>query len=37
MALPDALKPGDVAEIIAVANAAEPKLTKIVCGVLARL
>jgi purine-nucleoside phosphorylase len=37
MALPDALKPGDVAEIIAVANAAEPKLTKIVCGVLERL
>jgi purine-nucleoside phosphorylase len=34
MALPDALKPGDVAEIIATANAAEPKLTKIVSGVL---
>ena len=37
MALPDALKPAVVSEIIAVANAAEPKLTKIVCGVLARL
>jgi len=37
MALPDALKPAVVEEIIATANAAEPKLTKIVCGVLARL
>jgi len=37
MALPDALKPAVVSEIIAVANAAEPKLTKIVSGVLARL
>ena len=37
MALPDALKPGDVAEIIATANAAEPKLTKIICGVLEQL
>ena len=37
MALPDALKPGDVAEIIATANAAEPKLTKIVQGVLKKL
>jgi len=34
MALPDALKPGDVAEIIATANAAEPKLTKIISGVI---
>jgi len=34
MALPDALKPAVVEDIIAVANAAEPKLTKIVCGVL---
>jgi len=34
MALPDALKPGNVEEIIATANAAEPKLTKIVCGIL---
>jgi purine-nucleoside phosphorylase len=33
MALPDALKPGNVAEIIATANAAEPKLTKIVSGI----
>jgi len=37
MALPDALKPGNVEEIIATANAAEPKLTKIVCGVLEAL
>jgi purine-nucleoside phosphorylase len=37
MALPDALKPAEVSEIIAVANAAEPKLTRIVCGVLERL
>ena len=37
MALPDALKPGDVAEIIAVANTAEPKLTKIISGVLEKL
>ncbi|MCL2710588.1 MAG: purine-nucleoside phosphorylase [Planctomycetaceae bacterium] len=37
MALPDALKPAVVSEIIAVANAAEPKLTKIVCGVLDHL
>ncbi|MDR0335867.1 MAG: purine-nucleoside phosphorylase [Planctomycetaceae bacterium] len=37
MALPDALKPGNVSEIIATANAAEPKLTKIVCGVLRQL
>jgi len=34
MALPDALKPAAVSAIIAVANAAEPKLTKIICGVL---
>ncbi|MDR3183085.1 MAG: purine-nucleoside phosphorylase [Planctomycetaceae bacterium] len=34
MALPDALKPGVLDEIIAAANAAEPKLTKIVCGIL---
>ncbi len=37
MALPDALKPGNVEEIIATANAAEPKLTKIVAGVIANL
>ena len=37
MALPDALKPAVVADIIAIANAAEPKLTKIVCGVLEKL
>ena len=33
--LPDALEPVDVAEIIAVANEAEPKLRKIILGVLA--
>lgn len=37
MALPDALKPGDVEEIIATANAAEPKLTKIVSGMVKHL
>ncbi len=35
MCLPDALKPAIVEEIIAVANEAEPKLTTLVCGVLA--
>lgn len=35
MCLPDALEPADVAKIIGVANAAEPKLTKLVLGVLA--
>lgn len=35
MCLPDALKPAKVEEIIAVANAAEPKLTALVTGVLA--
>jgi purine-nucleoside phosphorylase len=35
MCLPDALKPANVAEIIATANAAEPKLTRLVLGVLA--
>jgi purine-nucleoside phosphorylase len=35
MCLPDALKPAVVEEIIAVANAAEPKLTSLVAGVLA--
>jgi len=34
MCLPDALKPADVSEIIAVANAAEWKLRKLVCGLL---
>jgi purine-nucleoside phosphorylase len=34
MCLPDALKPANVAEIIATANAAEPKLTKLVLGIL---
>ena len=35
MCLPDALKPADPHEIVAVANAAEPKLTKLLLGVLA--
>ena len=36
MCLPDALKPGNIEEILAVANGAEPKLRKIVLGVLAQ-
>lgn len=36
MCLPDALKPADIAEILAVAARAEPKLRKIVLGVLAQ-
>lgn len=36
LCLPDALKPADISEIIAAANEAEPKLRKIVLGVLAR-
>ena len=35
MCLPDALEPADVPQIVATANAAEPKLTKLVMGVLA--
>jgi purine-nucleoside phosphorylase len=35
MCLPDALHPADVPKIIAVANAAEPKLRTLVRGVLA--
>jgi purine-nucleoside phosphorylase len=35
MCLPDALEPADVPTIIATANAAEPRLTKLVLGVLA--
>lgn len=35
MCLPDALEPADVPKIIAIANAAEPSLTKLVLGVLA--
>jgi purine-nucleoside phosphorylase len=35
MCLPDALKPAKIEEIIATANAAEPKLKALVCGVLA--
>lgn len=35
MCLPDALEPANVAEIIRIANEAEPKLTKLVMGVLA--
>ena len=34
MCLPDALEPANVAKIIAVANAAEPKLCSLVMGVL---
>jgi purine-nucleoside phosphorylase len=34
MCLPDALEPANVEKIIAVANAAEPKLTTLVTGVL---
>ena len=37
MCLPDALKPVEVEEILAVAAAAEPKLRTIVCGVLEHL
>ncbi len=37
MCFPDALKPVDVSEIIATANAAEPKLRKIILGVLSEL
>jgi purine-nucleoside phosphorylase len=35
MCLPDALEPADVPRIIATANAAEPKLRKLILGVLA--
>ena len=34
MCLPDALKPAVIEEILAAANSAEPKLRKIVLGVL---
>jgi purine-nucleoside phosphorylase len=37
LCLPDALKPANIEEIIATATVAEPKLTKIVLGVLASL
>jgi purine-nucleoside phosphorylase len=37
MCLPDALEPASVPDIIATANAAEPKLRAIVKGVLRRL
>ncbi len=36
MCLPDALKPANIAEIVAIANEAEPKLRKIVLGILAQ-
>jgi purine-nucleoside phosphorylase len=36
LCLPDALKPADIHEILATAAAAEPKLRKIVLGILAR-
>ncbi len=35
MCLPDALKPADAHEIVKIANSAEPKLSKLVLGVLA--
>jgi purine-nucleoside phosphorylase len=35
MCLPDALKPADIDEILATAAEAEPKLRKIVLGILA--
>ena len=37
MCLPDALEPASLEKILAVANAAEPKLTALVRGVLERL
>ena len=37
MCLPDALEPATVERILAVAGRAEPKLTELVRGVLARL
>ncbi len=37
MCLPDAIKPAEVSEIIAIANAAEPKLRAIVRGVIGEL
>jgi purine-nucleoside phosphorylase len=36
LCLPDALEPVDVAQIISIANSAEPKLRKIILGVLAQ-
>ena len=36
MCLPDALKPANIQEILATAAVAEPKLRKIVLGILAR-
>jgi purine-nucleoside phosphorylase len=35
--LPDALEPADIGKIIATANAAEPKLTRLVTALVARL
>ena len=37
MCLPDALKPADVDEIIATANAAEPKLRELVAGIVGQI
>jgi purine-nucleoside phosphorylase len=37
LCLPDALKPVEISEILATAAAAEPKLTKIVLGIVSRL
>jgi purine-nucleoside phosphorylase len=36
LCFPDALKPGNIEEILATAAGAEPKLRKIVLGVLAQ-
>jgi hypothetical protein len=35
MCLPDAIKPANIEHIIATANAAQPRLTKLVVGALA--
>ena len=37
MCLPDALEPGDISKIIAIANEAEPRLTKLVKAVVAKM
>jgi len=36
LCFPESLKPADITEIIATANEAEPKLTKIVQGIIAK-
>lgn len=37
MGLPDALKPVDIEAIVAAAVETEPKMNKIICGVLRRM